>query len=482
MLIRSVVYCCLLVLLPVVSAQAVVVVGGDGGWEVSFDGNINGFYVYSDRDPQPEVSRTLTVRPMTGAVVPADTMGAVTVTQVGDRAGGAIGGNGTSSSRVRTGLLPAFFSFNVRSPEVNGLAGSARISFAPQIQNANTKNQLNDVSGGQLGAGVDLREAFFNVESAKYGTISVGRTLSLFQRHNILTDMTLFGTGVDGSAAAGGTTLGRIGFGYVYPQFNARISYRTPVILGGMQLEVGAYDPSRICNASVDTDPDAEGVQPFCLTETEAPRVEAEATYDITLSDAASLKFFLSGMYQEAEGRIRLDQNTTADLEVEAGGVAGGAVFDFSRFQFVASGYTGQALGTVLMLDSDALDTTGRERDNDGYILQATYTHGGVTRMGVSYGVSMADETVSDTGLRHSRCGTPGSDMGMLVPYMDGDNCTDTSRQVQIKENKSITVGIYHDTTSWLKFIAEYTKGTVEWYDGREQDADVYSFGAFFTW
>ena len=33
------------------TADAVVVVGGDNGWEVSFDGNINAFYTITDADP-----------------------------------------------------------------------------------------------------------------------------------------------------------------------------------------------------------------------------------------------------------------------------------------------------------------------------------------------------------------------------------------------------------------------------------------------
>jgi hypothetical protein len=32
------------------TADAVVVVGGDNGWEVSFDGNINAFYTLTDYD------------------------------------------------------------------------------------------------------------------------------------------------------------------------------------------------------------------------------------------------------------------------------------------------------------------------------------------------------------------------------------------------------------------------------------------------
>ena len=56
-----------------------------------------------------------------------------------------------------------------------------------------------------------MREVFFNV-SGDFGTISVGRTLALFQRQAILKDYTLFGVGAIGSPDGGGTGLGRIGY------------------------------------------------------------------------------------------------------------------------------------------------------------------------------------------------------------------------------------------------------------------------------
>ena len=127
---------------------------------------------------------------------------------------------------------------------------------------------------------------FFNVDG-DFGTWSVGRTLSLHQRHNILTDMTLFGVGVNGIQNGGGTTLGRIGAGYVYPQFNARISYRTPTV-NGFQIEVGAYDPSQICG------------DVGCATETELPRFETEATYATTYR-GGNVKAWAGGMWQDAD-------------------------------------------------------------------------------------------------------------------------------------------------------------------------------------
>ena len=475
------------------AAQAVVVVGGDNGWEISFDGNVHGFYVYSDRDAAPmnPPARTLDVNEATGAIVAVNpdpgtmampTMpaaGNARVTQdAGSRDVGTISSAG-ETARIRTGLLPAFFSFNVRSPEVNGLTGSARISFAPQIQNANTKNQLNGV-GGQLGAAVDLREAFFNV-SGDFGTLSVGRTLSLFQRHNILTDMTLFGVGAEGGSNGGGTTLGRIGYGYVYPQFNARISYAIPSNIEGFTAEVGIYDPSRICGGGLDEDT----VRSLCAGETDSPRWEAEATFT-TEFDQGSLKFFLSGMYQNAEltgtaddpavaVNVARDVTEVTSLDVDAQGIAGGVVLNFADgFQAMASGYTGEALGSFLMLDIDSLDAQGRERDNQGYIGQLTYTFKGVTKIGISYGASEADETRNDTA-RRTACGDADAD------YANGGTC-DITQHVAIERNSATTVGVYHDVTSWFKVVAEYSKVEVEWHDGRDQESDVFSVGAFFLW
>ena len=45
----------------------------------------------------------------------------------------------------------------------------------------------------------------------------MGKELGLFQRGNILNDMTLLGVGVGGGGR--GTALGRIGYGYLYTDF-----------------------------------------------------------------------------------------------------------------------------------------------------------------------------------------------------------------------------------------------------------------------
>jgi len=411
--------------------NAVVVVGGDNGWEVSFDGNVNGFYVNSDIDPAPAQA--------SGGVLAGATLNALAPDQ--------------DVSRVRTGLLPAFFSFNVKSPTVNGLTGKGRISFAPQIQNANTETAF--------GAQIDMREVFFDVEGS-FGTISVGRTLSLFQRKNILTDMTLFGVGVHGVQKGGGTTLGRIGWGYVYPNFNARISYRTPDI-NGFQVEVGMFDPSTVASESG-----------LAATITDTPAFEAEASYATSFA-GGSLMFWVGGAYQEAEftaGTVDALGAALGGTDVETTGVHGGIQATFGGFDFVFSGYTGEAIGLTLQYDTDSLDPFGQERDNDGFIAQGSYTFAGKTKVGLSYGESNADETA---GERACRTAVGAAAIAAACP----NGVANESRAAQ---QNAWTVGVYHDVTSWLKVVAEYTNSETEWHGGESHDVDTFAVGGFFFW
>src|SRR5207237_1498743 len=90
------------------------------------------------------------------------------------------------------------------------------VSFDAQIPNAGNAH-------GQFGAKIDMRQVYLTI-GGQWGQILAGRELALFQRQNILSDMTLFGVGAVGDPQGGGTTLGRIGYGYIYPNFNAQVT------------------------------------------------------------------------------------------------------------------------------------------------------------------------------------------------------------------------------------------------------------------
>ncbi len=436
------------------AANAVVVVGGDNGWEVSFDGNVNAFYVHGNNDAG--------WNPL-GLAAPTSN------------------GNGTSSfagttldtSRVTSGFLPAFFSFNVKSPTVNGMTGSARFSFAPAIQNANTKNQIYGAAGGLnngnsqgiQGSSIDMREVLVNLDGG-FGTLSFGRTLSIFGRNAILKDMTLFGVGM-ANLQAGSVTAGRIGRGYTYPNFNARISYKTPN-LGGLQGEIGLYDPSvEQLNAGA-------GI----LNQTDTPRFEGEVSYTSAFS-GGSAQVWIDGLWQDIENTA---QGASDDVTVNGWGA--GAELKFGGAALTGYYYDGAGLGRSLqfvggtlcngfvaagVVDANAhiVGSSCEATNNDGFYVQGTYTFSGKTKVGASYGESTED-AYSDNVIRAS---------GL------------SELQARDAELSMWTIGVYHDVNSWLKLIAEYSASSNDFGQnvltldgGAETNSDTFSIGSFFFW
>ena len=393
------------------SSFATFVIGGADGWTFSTDGNVNIFAAYESGDDAPAFS--------------------------GTRRGGTIA-DGQEGYRERVGFVPGWLAFNIKAPTMKGLDMGARISFCPTFDAKDIGKSKNS-----FGNQIDLREVFFTVDG-NFGQIIAGKTLSLYQGLNLLTDMTLAGFGAQGGIDGGGTPLGRIGYGYVYPQFNSQVRYTTPN-MNGFKLAVGLYDPSVIVGY--------DGVE---ARETTLPRVESELSYAGTF-DGGSFKAWLSGMYQEA----KFTKGSSFSGDVKAHGVAGGVQVIYQGFEAVLSGFDNQAVGSLLMFDYDSLDSEGKERDGNGYIAQLMYGFNnswGKTKIGVSYGANIMDETSADKALRAA--GT----------------------EVQIEEQKLFGIGIYHDLTDNLKLVVEYFHTENEWFDGADQSTDLVGVGSFFTW
>ena len=227
-----------------------------------------------------------------------------------------------------------------------------------------------------------MRE-IYAAASGDFGEVLFGRTLSLFQRNAIVQDMTLFGVGATAdNVGNGGTTLGRIGFGYVYPDFNASFRYTTPSY-SGTTLSVGLYDPSKI-SSTTNSGAGAEGT--FTANQADLPRIEGELNISLAqLSEGSNL--VISGMFQEA-------QPTAAGSggdELEAKGIHVGGTLVGGPVAFTAHYYTGECLGITLQMDSGATSGDGKCRDHDGYYVQGTYNYG-AGKIGVSWGGSYQDK------------------------------------------------------------------------------------------
>ena len=414
-------------------AGAVVVVGGDNGWEVSFDGNVNAFYTVGDYDKGY-------------------------VTEAGDK----------TSSRVHSGFLPAFFSFNVKSPTIDGMTGSARISFAPTIQTGGAKTQFSSQSGnvgpipGIGGATIDTREVVANLSGA-FGEVSFGRTLSLFGRNAILNDMTLFGVGfAPGGDSFGSVTFGRVGHGYTYPDFAARFQYTTPVV-NGFQIAFGVYDPSTIQGVTAYGTAGVGGGS--LLDENHTPRFEGEASYS-TAFTGGNFKAWVDALWQDTNSSCSGVAVATGGQTVNCGDVnthawGVGTKIGYMGFEFVGYYHDNEGLGLTAQFNQNAVwfDASGniRERKGDGYYLQGMYSFSGKTKVGISYGEGNLD-AIDVTGSAANLIGTH-------------------------VERQLWTVGVYHDVSSWLRLIAEYNRGELNTHTpGPNPGANTFSVGSFLFW
>jgi len=386
------------VLAATVAAPASAVSWSAGDWEVHYTGTINLFYNQMDQ---------------------ANT-------------------NAGNSSHLQEGLLPAFHTMKAVSPATNGLTGTAQISFAPDSSSGKVSGQ------NKTGGAIDMREVFFNVEGS-FGTVSAGRTLSLFSRGAILNDMTLFGMGANGGIDAGGTGLGRIAHGYTYAEFNTRFAWKSPD-MNGFNLEVGIFDPQEGSGGSTGN------------FETDTPQFQVAMNYS-TSFDGGSVALWADGIYQEMEGRTNAgtgatDFNTSG--EVTTSGFSLGANVAAGGLGVVVSMYDGEALGSVRQVDTNSYQCVAarcEEADADGYYVQATYNVSPATKIGVSYGETNQDNI-------------------SLVGAVN--NAGDTAIE---RSNELTTIGVYHDVNSWLKVVAEYN-------DQKSQFGNTsgLSLGGFIFW
>lgn len=347
------------------------------GWTFSFSGNVNAFASYTK-----------------------------------------VNNSGPGNFSVRTGLLPAFATFSATGKEA-GLNLGVHFGFAPQINNGNVIPGTGAVhdnfgNGTQAGAQIDMRQVYLTVGFKDGSQILAGRELGLFSRQNILNDMTLFGVGAVGIGGGGGagTTLGRIGYGYIYPNFVAQITYSTKP--GQAQFSIGAFQPSILQS-------DATVAHPYLFTN--IPRFEAEFTYN-GKSGKNSYMFWLGGLWQSTKD-LPSGGNTASSVGGTAGIKAG-----MSDLSIVVSGYIGKGLGTTLMFSGGEVAANGTDlRKSDGGYAQIMYKVGPKTNVGFSWGFSR------------------------LVNDQTGDGNTNVQSNLY-----SYTAGIYHQWTKSLKFVLEGTE------------------------
>jgi predicted porin len=401
-------------------AGAVDLKTADGDWTFSLNGNVNVDYIYSDcQSPSSAVA----------------VAGGLTCV-------GTANGNGVSN--IGNGLLPAAFSFGVATTQ-NGIDLAAHLGLypgiatndggSPNLQAGNSNGSSNTALGS---TGLDLRQVYMTFGNKAMGTFTLGRNIGLFGADVILNDMTLPGVGAPGSAASAApsnTTLGGIGFGYIYTDWLAQIDYTTPDF-SGFSATVGIFDPLNSLT-------DIGTVEPK-----KAPGFHAKVSFTMPFNDTT--KLYVSAAFLTQEQNYETGGLTPTPYSYTGNGVDIFAKFDIEGFEVFGYYYHADGLGTTALFNGGAFGL-GQTRTSDGYLAQATYKFGPV-KFGVNYGESKLD-------------------------WANGAD--ETANPNLLQSNKKGTIGVYYSLTKNLTLLAEGSNTKSEAHVGGSNSATTINVGAF---
>lgn len=276
-------------------------------------------------------------------------------------------GDDQFATRVMSGFNPANVTFTVSAPTQNGIDVSAVFQINHHLHGASVQN-----AGLFEGRVADI------VISGDFGTINAGKGFGIFNSISIGDAGSGMGIGRFGGPDAADATLGRIGSGYTYANFNPRVTYTTPD-MGGFTAKVGLINPEKPGGASSNL-------------ETAGPRIEGQVDYLFDLN-GGSLQAWAGGLYQNV---------TVADPDYDfnfsgwdAGlrlGVAGLTLTgSYSETKSIgADGLIGINISGGSALDQADIDGTQ-------WYTEATYDFGGFL-LGASYGEGSQDANSTAVG------------------------------------------------------------------------------------
>jgi hypothetical protein len=371
---------------------------------IKFTGSVNGYYVHDN--------------PATPSANTAVTGGIASV--------GANANRGNSSS-VRNGLLPGFLTVSVSTKQAGWDVG-AFFGMYPGI-NSTAWGALGANNGGQptalATAGIDFRQTYLTFGKPDVGTFKIGRDIGLFGSDAILNDITLLSSGpTGGNVAPGNTTLGRIGSGYIYTDFQPQMTYSSPSF-GGAQVSVGVFQPLSSLTGPTQAN--------------STPGFQAKLSHDGKFG-GVSTHLWLSGISQKH------DSLTAKSYTGE--GVDMGARVTTGPLTLTGYYYTAKGLGTTVfgLFDTDA---AGNARKSDGFYLQALASFGKFS-VGGSYG---------ESNLKYA-------------------NAADAlANPALVSKNSSYVGQARYRLTNWVTLIGEYVHAKAQAHNGNAAQSDALAVG-----
>ena len=385
-----------------------------GDWKIDFAGNVNAFYVGTKCDDSGPTSAV---------------------------AGGlACTGNDRSSS-VRNGLLPAALVFSATSRQAD-LDIDVTIGFYPGI-NSDLGTPVNGAGNPSAlqSPGIDARQVYFTFGDASWGTVKMGRDIGLFGKDAILADMTLLGVGTAlGNPAPSNTSLGRIGIGYIYTDWEPQITYTT-ANLAGFTASFGVFQPLNDGTYNSHNAPQFQAGAAYAFGDPKSAELSGKVWVDVVTQ-----KLKLASSPAPTPPGVATSYTGTA--------VDGGVKLDVAGFEGVLYGYTGKGVGTTgLYILSTSL--SGDKRKSDGGYVQATYKVLDKVKFGLSWGIS--DLKLAD------------------------DERAGQATSTLLKRNRSGVFGVYYSLTKSVTLVGEYidTKATA-WNGNSAKQKDIALGGILF--
>jgi predicted porin len=182
------------------------------------------------------------------------------------------------STRIMSGFNPANLTFTVTAPAQKDLTVSGIVQINTHLQGPGIQND------GLF----ESRIAQIKI-SGNFGAIHAGKGFGIFNSTSIGDNGSGLGVGRFGGPDAADATLGRIGTGYTYANFNPRLTYTTPEIKG-FTIKAGLINPEK---------PNGSGNRSADL-ETATPRMEAQIHFSREYN-ATAIQFWSSGLYQNVD-------------------------------------------------------------------------------------------------------------------------------------------------------------------------------------
>jgi predicted porin len=361
-----------------------------GDWKLSLSGNVNAHYVYTTCDDGDLKSG-------------ADTLTSLQCIGTEDE-----DGNKDNVSSVQNGLLPAAMVFSAATTQ-NGYDMAATIGLFYGTSS-------NEALGFST---VDARQLFLTFGNEDMGSFKFGRDFGLFGFDAIIADMSLIGIGAGFTPAEPGhTTLGGIGYSYVYVDRLTQINYTTPS-MNGFTGTIGIFQPLDAGGGESGSTPGLHGKLAYSWNSSTPGALSATFINQDIVTDAGTSES-ISGF--DIFGKLDLGD------------------IDLAGSYFSGEGMDTATLGGIVTGGFDA--ATGKPEESQGYMLQSTYQMNN-TKLGANYSFTESEELLE-------------------------------------VENTRLTLGVYHSLAPNLTLLAEYSALESET-DVGSDEANSFNIGAFMS-